>query len=479
MTHLKAWAERRAHSESDAVEAVREGLDDRTVAARTGLPVASVRGIRTFYGLLHGTGPRPCTGTACSYARGWSDPEGSVVRCVGRCYEAPCELDDTESHVPVRSLVDEPVALRSVLGPVAGDIPSSGLYELPEHARIPDLLDAAGLRGRGGAAFPTGAKWRAAAETLATERYVVANGDEGDPGSYADRLLLERAPHLVLAGMNACAAAIGATHGIVYIRGEYPRAAGIVRGAIEAAAPLFVPGFEVTVHVGAGSYVCGEETALLRGIEGLRAEPRPRPPYPVHAGLHGKPTVVQNVETLAVVPWVLATGRKPDTKIFSLSGAVRTPCAVEAPFGIPLRELLSRAGGGPPEGKTWKMALVGGPMGAVLPEALFDTPLTFSALPAMGHGGIVVLDESVSVRALAEHLCGFAASESCGSCTPCRVGTSQLGGMRDARALLRLLDTLEQGSLCGFGKSVPRPIRDLLEHFADQFFQTDAATETA
>jgi NADH:ubiquinone oxidoreductase subunit F (NADH-binding) len=384
-------------------------------------------------------------------------------------------MDDTESPIPATSIMDEPVALRSVLGAVPGDVPSNALYELPEPKLILDVLDRVGLRGRGGAAFPTGAKWRAAAETPATARYVVANGDEGDPGSYADRLLLERAPHLVLAGMNACAAAIGATNGIVYIRGEYPRAAEIVRAAVGAARPFLVPGFEISVHVGGGSYVCGEETALLRGIEGLRAEPRPRPPYPVHAGLHGKPTVVQNVETLAAIPWVLATGRKPDTKIFSLSGALRAPSAVEAPFGTPLRELLVKGGGGPPEGRPWKMALIGGPMGGVLPEALFDTPLTFSALPSMGHGGIVVFDESVSIRALAEHLFGFAASESCGSCTPCRVGTSQLSRMKDSPSLLRLLDTLEQGSLCGFGKSVPRPIRDLLEHFPDELFGAGTA----
>ena len=471
MTHLKSWADRRTPAESNAVAAMQEGLDDLAAAARTGLPVASVRGIRSFYTLLQGDGPRPCTGTACSYARGWADPEGLVVHCVGRCYEAPCELDDRDAPIPVRALVKEPVALRSLLGTVAGHVPSASLYELPAPERILDLLDGAGLRGRGGAAFPTGAKWRAAAETPARERYVVANGDEGDPGSYADRLLLERAPHLVLAGMNACAAAIQASHGIVYIRGEYARAAEVMREAIDQARPFLLPGFEVTVHVGAGSYVCGEETALLRGIEGLRAEPRPRPPYPAHVGLHGMPTVVQNVETLAVVPWVLATGRKPDTKIFSLSGAVNTPCAVEAPFGTPLRELLMTAGGGPPEGKAWKMALVGGPMGAVLPEALFDTRLTFSALPAMGHGGIVALDDSVSARALAEHLFAFAASESCGSCTPCRVGTSHLVRTRDAPSLLRLLDTLEQGSLCGFGQAVPRPIRDLLEHFPDELFQ--------
>jgi NADH:ubiquinone oxidoreductase subunit F (NADH-binding) len=465
------WARRRAGIKASAIEALRDGQGERAAAAHTGLPLATVHGVRTFYQLLGDADRRACTGTACSYARGFAAPGGAEVHCVGRCYEAPCTLEAGEFPIPVSSLVDEPVVLRRVLGASES---LEELFALPPGERILEILEGSGLRGRGGAAFPTGAKWRAAADTPAEVRYVVANGDEGDPGSYADRLLLERDPHSVLAGMNACAAAIGAARGIVYVRGEYPRAAEVVREAIEAARPHLVPGFEITVHVGAGSYVCGEETALLRGIEGLRAEPRPRPPYPVQVGLDGKPTVVQNVETLAVVPWVLRAGRRPGTKAFSLSGAVKTPGAVEAAFGTPLRTLLERGGGGPPAGLRWKMALVGGPMGCVVPEAELDRPLTFSAMPAMGHGGIVVLDESVSARTLAEHLFRFAASESCGTCTPCRAGTAQLSRVRDGAALTRLLDTIEGGSLCGFGLAVPRPIRDLLAHFPDEMFPKES-----
>ncbi|MCX5742814.1 MAG: SLBB domain-containing protein, partial [Proteobacteria bacterium] len=185
---------------------------------------------------------------------------------------------------------------------------------------------------------------------------------------------------------------------------------------------------------------------------------------------HGQPTIVQNVETLSIIPWVLHTGQRPDTKAFSLSGAVATPGVVEASFGTPLRTLIDDGGGGMRAGRRFKMALVGGPMGSVIPAAALDTPLTFHAMPGMGHGGIVVLDDTVSARTLAAHLFEFAAAESCGTCTPCRVGTSQLARSPDRAALERLMDTLEAGSLCAFGTSVPRPIRDLLRHFPDEMF---------
>lgn len=468
--HLKDWATRRAHREVNAVETLREGLDDEQAARRTGLPIAAVHGVRTFYGLLEHR-HRTCTGTACRFAAGWRPPVDAEVCCVGRCYEAPCTLASGDHPIPAMALVSEPVVLRGVLGTRRD---TDDIYALPPHDQIVGMLDASALRGRGGAAYPTGAKWRAAATTPSEMRYVVANGDEGDPGSFVDRLLLERDPHAVLAGINACAAAIGASHGIVYIRGEYPRAIEIMRAAIEEARTRLIPGLEITVHVGAGSYVCGEETALLRGIEGLRAEPSPKPPYPAERGLHGKPTVVQNVETLSIIPWVLQTGRRPETKAFSLSGAIARPGAVEASFGTPLRTLIDVAGGGMLAGRRFKMALVGGPMGTVVPAHELDTPLTFHAMPGMGHGGIVVLDDTVSARALAEHLFGFAAAESCGNCTPCRVGTAQLARMPDATALLRLMETLEIGSLCAFGSSVPRPIRDLLRHFPTEMFPQEA-----
>ena len=419
----------------NAIDDLLDGIPEGEVARRRGLGPAAIRAIATYYRLLKPGAP------------------GEIVPI-----DAP--------GVRCRSLVDPPVVLRHLVGAARPDVAED--YELPDGAAILAAIERSGLRGRGGAAFPTAAKWRTARDTPAADRIVVANGDEGDPGSFVDRLLLEEDPHAVLAGMVACARVIGASRGFVYIRGEYPRARAIMIGAVQEAraAGWLGAGFDVEVISGAGSYVCGEETALLRSIVGLRGEPTPKPPYPAERGLFGLPTVVQNVETLAIVPWIARTGRGSGTKAFSVSGAV--PAAVvEAPLGTPLSRVL---GSGPPTGNPWKMALVGGPMGRVLPAAAFDTPLSYDALPGLGHGGIVVYDTSPSVRDLAQELFAFAQAESCGNCTPCRVGTAQLAGRHDRDGLLRLLDTLERGSLCGFGQGVPRPIRDLLNHFGDKVF---------
>jgi NADH:ubiquinone oxidoreductase subunit F (NADH-binding) len=258
----------------------------------------------------------------------------------------------------------------------------------------------------------------------------------------------------------------------VFIRREYEGArAAMLRAIEQAEREGWLDPLRVVVVSGAGSYVAGEETALLRAIEGLRAEPHPKPPYPAEQGLTGLPTVVQNVETLAVVPWVVASGQRANTKVVCLSGAVASPGAVEIELGTPLWEVLQKGGGGAAPGRRPKLALIGGPMGRVLPASRFEAPLSFDALPGLGHAGIVVLDESVSARALAQHLFAFARSESCGSCAPCRIGTAQLGRCEDRASLERLLDTLELGSLCAFGQSVPRPIRDLIEHFPEEIFR--------
>lgn len=435
---------------------------------RTGLPPAWVEGIRGFYDQLQGPAG-PCTGTACHFA-GDRREDAEGVHCYGRCYEAPALAAAPAGPIPRQSLAPTPVVLRHLLGAdSAGPLAD---YQLPSGDDILEAVAKAGLRGRGGAAYPTATKWQVAKQTTADRRFVVANGDEGDPGAFIDRLLLEECPHAVLAGMLACARAIGALEGIVFIRGEYPEAARRVTTAIgEARAAGRLGDFEVRVVTGAGSYVAGEESALLRAIEGLRAEPSPKPPYPAERGLHGRPTVVQNVETLSIIPWVVAHQRASNTKAFCLSGAVQRRGAVEAPFGMSLAELLARAGGGPRTPGRWKMALVGGPMGRVVPAAKFaETLLDYDHFPGMGHGGVVVLDDTVSAGALAQHLYRFAASESCGTCTPCRIGCAQLAGRRNRAALERLLDTLEVGSLCGFGQGVPRPIRDLLAHFPQEMF---------
>ena len=505
--HLLEWARRRVPGsppEGNAVRDLLDGKSDAEIAARRGLPGAAIRGLRTFYDDL-GHETEVCDGTACHFAGGAQLAErlrgaGSVraVRCLGHCFAAPSfrRGDSVFTRPPAQpiaewlnavgagppppaasiaipriAMADTPVVLRNLIG--SRSRPPLDEYKLPDGDTILSALEHTRLRGRGGAAFPTAAKWRAARDAPGVERYVVANGDEGDPGSYVDRLLLEEDPHAVLAGMLACARVIGARHGVVYIRSEYPRAQRVMQAAIREARDSALLGdeFDVEVVSGGGSYVCGEETALLNSIQGLRGEPRARPPYPAQRGLWGSPTVVQNVETLAIVPWITRTRQGSGTKAMSLSGAVAQPTIVEVRLGTPLIRVLEEAGQGPPAGRRWKMALVGGPMGRVVPASRFDIPLSFDSLPGMGHAGIVVLDDSVSPRALAEHLFAFAAVESCGSCTPCRVGTSLLGGIRERAVMERLLATLEMGSLCGFGAGVPRPIRDLLEHFGGEVLE--------
>ncbi len=464
--NLQEQAARRLRSRRPlrAIDAIEAGD-----ASASGLPDPWNESVRSFYDLLADPEvERHCIGTACTFARaGSQDFSTAAVRCLGRCYEAPADSRTAGAAIPRRSLARRPVVLRHLLS--ASSPPPWTDYELPAGDAVLEAIERSGLRGRGGAAFPTAAKWRAARETAAPRRYVVANGDEGDPGAYVDRLLLEEAPHSILAGMLACARVIGATHGIVYVRGEYPVAAERMREAIaEAGARGVLGDFRVEVVRGAGSYVAGEETALLRSIEGFRAEPAPKPPYPATCGLHGLPTVGQNGETLASGPGVVREGRRGGTKAVWLSGAVRRPGVVEADLGIPLRKLLEEGGGGAPEGTRWRMALVGGPLGRIVPASDFDVELSFEALPGLGHAGIVAFDERTSVRALAEHLFEFARGESCGSCTPCRIGTGHLATRRTRAELERLLLTLEQGSLCGFGQGVPRPLRDLLRAFGDE-----------
>ncbi len=476
MTRLIDWVRRHHASTSHVFDDLAGDADTRAVARAHGLPVAAAEGIRTFYDALAERGASGvCAGTACRFHGGPALAErlsrtGAVrpVHCFGRCYAPPAsELEPSAPPIPRLSLVDPPVVLRHVMnGPAA----EHHDYELPDGPTILAAVEASGLRGRGGAAYPTAAKWRVARDTVAVDRVVVANGDEGDPGAYVDRLLLEDDPHAVLAGMLACARAIGARTGIVFIREEYPRAQERVREAIAEARARGVLGAELDVRVvgGAGSYVAGEETALLAAIEGLRAEPRPKPPYPAERGLFGLPTIVQNVETLSMIPWIVRHARQSDRKALSISGAVNAPGVVEIRFGQTLREALGRGAGGAPAGRRWKMALVGGPLGCVLPERAFDTPLSYDTLAGLGHGGVVVLDDQVSARELAGHLFEFAARESCGNCTPCRVGTSQLARIGTRLGIERVLETMELGSLCAFGQGVARPIRDLIAAFPEE-----------
>lgn len=471
------------------------------VAERRGMTVATVRGIRSFYDQLDRIA-RVCAGTACRFAGGDALRErlaqmGPVgeVRCLGHCYAAPTfrsgdKVYARPSHettgnwldewgegpspmvdlrpVPRTSLVDEPVSLRRLL-PGAHPEPWSD-YALPEGQRILDVLAHADLRARGAEGTRVADAWHAARDAGGGPPVVVANDDEGDPGAYLDRLLLEEDPHALLAGMLACARAIGARTGIAYVRAEYPRAVRALRAAIAAARERGVLGdaFDVEVVTGAGSYVCGDDSALLRAVEGLRGEPA-LPAYPgAPPSLGGSPAVVLDVETFAQVPWTLRNGRASRSRAVCLAGAVQRPGVVEIPQGMPLSEVLARGGGGAPSDRAWGMALIGGPLGRVLPASRFDTPLDESALPGIGHAGVVVLDEHVTPRALAEHVFAFARAESCGSCAPCRIGSARLAQVRERDTLERLLTTLEIGSLCDFGRHVPRPLRDLLAHYGEE-----------
>jgi NADH:ubiquinone oxidoreductase subunit F (NADH-binding) len=373
------------------------------------------------------------------------------------------------------------------------------------HGKPADVLavmERSGERGRGGAGFPTGVKWRLCAETPADERYVIANGDEGDPGSFIDRVLMERDPHGVLEGLALCAYAVGARRGIVFIRSEYPRAIAVMRTAIAEARQAGLLGgagggfnFEASVFPALGSYVCGEETALLNAIEGLRGEVRIRPPYPAQEGLYGRPTVINNVETLVNVPFILAHGadayaalgttESRGTKALCLNHGFARPGIVEVGFGESLRAVIEGAGGGGAGGKRIEAVLLGGPMGSVLMPDEWDVPVCHAAMTArgirLGHGGLIALLEGTDYRAFFEHLLHFMMEESCGKCVPCRLGSRaawntlhQTNGHDPRPRLQRLCEVMEQGSLCAFGQNMPGPLRQLMERFGERIFQNDA-----
>jgi formate dehydrogenase iron-sulfur subunit len=371
-------------------------------------------------------------------------------------------------------------------------------------SEIIKTIEISGLRGRGGAGFPTGRKWRAVAQQPADEKFVIANADEGDPGAYIDRFLLEDDPHTLLEGMLLAAYAVNARKGRIYLRNEYPRAEAILRNAIAEAHSAGLLGervlgrdfeFDVELDVGRGSYVCGEETALIRSIEGRRPHVVARPPYPTEHGLFGKPTLLNNVETLASVPWIVARGgeayralgfsQSRGTKVLSLNSLFVRPGCYEIEFGMPVRRILEELGGGVRDGAI-KGVIIGGPLAGVIPPHLFDTPFGFEELHAIGasvgHGGIVAFDEHTSIPELMHHVFSFGAYESCGECTPCRIGSrrieeifrrivdSKTASIKDFPELQQIVAALKMTSLCGhggglgeFADSVLRYYRDALE----------------
>ena len=360
-----------------------------------------------------------------------------------------------------------------------------------------------GLRGRGGAAFPTGQKWRLARQATADIKYVVCNADEGEPGAYMDRTVLESDPHAILEGMLIGSYAIGAEEGFIYVRNEYPLAIEILEHAIDEAEKRGLLGenifgknwtFRVTVRRGAGAYICGEETALIESLEGRAGEPRTRPPYPVTSGLWGKPTVVNNVKTWASVPPILTRGaawyagigtkRTPGTTIFSLEGAVKNAGLVEVPFGITLRELVYDIGGGLIDGRTLKAFQAGGASRGCIPPSMLDLAIDTEDREGqsimIGTGGVIVLDESACMVDMARFLVGFFQEESCGKCVPCREGVKQmshlLGRMCQGNAttgdlslLERLAKTVKSAAVCGMGSMAPNAVLTTLLHFREEF----------
>lgn len=394
----------------------------------------------------------------------------------------PRSLDDYRAHGGMRGLA------RAI--------------ELGQDATIAEVTQS-GLRGRGGAGFPTGIKWKTVRDTVGTQKYIVCNADEGDSGTFADRMLMEGDPFLLIEGMAIAGFATGATQGFIYSRSEYPHANAVMADALAAARRAGVLGpdvmgagfaFDIELRVGAGAYVCGEETALLESLEGKRGMVRAKPPLPAHVGLFGCPTVINNVLSLASVPWIMAhgaadyaamgMGRSRGTMAVQLAGNVRHGGLFEAGFGMTLGELVLDIGGGTATGRPVRAVQAGGPLGAYFPPSLFHTPYDYEAFSAadglLGHGGLVVFDDTVDMAAMARFAMEFCAVESCGKCTPCRIGAVRgqevigriLAG-QDVDANISLLEdlcaTMKFGSLCALGGFTPYPVMSALRHFTEDF----------
>jgi NADH:ubiquinone oxidoreductase subunit F (NADH-binding)/(2Fe-2S) ferredoxin len=370
-------------------------------------------------------------------------------------------------------------------------------------AEIIEEVKKSGLRGRGGAGFSTGMKWGFTASASGTPKYVVCNGDEGDPGAFMDRSVLEGDPHSIIEGMAICGRAIGAEQGYVYVRAEYPLAIERLDFAILKARENGLLGkdilgtgfnFDIEIRIGAGAFVCGEETALLTSIEGKRGEPRPRPPFPANAGVWGKPTVLNNVETWANIPEIILKGaaayaaigteKSKGTKVFALAGRINNTGIIEVPMGTTLREIVFEIGGGIPRKKEFKAVQTGGPSGGCIPAEHLDTPVDYDSLGAlgaiMGSGGMIVLDEDTCMVDIAKFFLDFVVDESCGKCSPCRIGTKRMyeiidgisngkGKEGDIELLIELATTIKSTALCGLGQTAPNPVLSTIRYFRDEY----------
>lgn len=507
----------------------------RSLAQAVHLPIAAVRGAVSSYddANLRPGAIRVCAGTSCLLAGGAEVSRGlgedhacHPVYCLGYCDRSPAAMSaggkvlpnltresfkllgaDTElSHPapPSIRVTSRHAIVTSRLGGTGASDGQTPVYAglraalgMSPGAVVQAMLDS-GLRGRGGAAYPTGRKWQLAAGATGSPKFVVANGDEGDPGSFIDRELMERDPHSILEGMAICGHAVGASRGIVFIRSEYPVAARVMLDAIAAGEAAGVLGpnalgpqrpFMVEVVRGLGSYVCGEETALLAAIEGQRGEVWPRPPYPVDAGVFGKPTVVDNVETLNNVPWIIehgpaafaamGTAESKGTKALCFNRGFAKPGIVEVEFGITLRSAIEDLGGGGRGGEELEAVLIGGPMGSIVTPDAWDAPICFAGMARrginLGHAGLVAIPRGVNWASLLQHLLTFMRDESCGKCVPCRLGS--LRAHEIARQGLtpdnlsrfeRIMSLMKEASLCAFGRETPGPVRTILDKFGDR-----------
>jgi len=398
--------------------------------------------------------------------------------------------------------VSDPERIESCVASGAYEALQKAVTEMTPADVVQELVRS-GLRGRGGAGYPTGLKWSTVYKAKGARKFVICNADEGDPGAFMDRSVLEGDPHRVLEGMALAAFAVGADQGYVYVRGEYPLAIARLKTAIKQAermqflgARVFDTGFSfrVDIRIGAGAFVCGEETALIASIEGQRGSPRPRPPYPATSGLWGFPTLINNVETFANVAAIvgrggdwyagIGTGKSKGTKVFALAGRINRTGLIEVEMGLTLREILFEIGGGIPGGRAFKAAQTGGPSGGCIPAQFLDLPMDYESLAGvgsiMGSGGLIVMDDSSCMVDVARYFMEFCREESCGKCVPCRAGTVQMHGLlskiangraslRDLELLESLSDLLRATSLCGLGQTAPNPVISTLRYFRDEY----------
>lgn len=501
----------------------------KVLSEQVKLPEAAVRGIISYYKDLgrNRTSLRVCQGTSCMLA-GADKLQRQLneqlscedVYCLGYCDRSPAILDHAGAvfcgdrakawradqaveqapprQASVSSLIKPPIVTRRADADYSelNKARAAGAY----HALFKALskgpeqvlyeVERSGVRGRGGAGFPTGQKWRICANAQSKTRYVVVNGDEGDPGSFIDRVLMENDPHGILEGLLLCAYAIGAQHGIVFIRSEYPMALKKMRAAVASARSAGIFGaegtlpLEISIFPGMGSYVCGEETALLSAIEGLRGDVQLRPPFPTESGLYGQPTVVNNVETLLNIPAILTMGgdhyralgtaASAGTKAMCLNHGFARPGIIEVEFGTSLRSLIEEAGGSV-DGRPLEAVILGGPMGSLLCPEEWDVQICYGAMAErsiqLGHGGLIAIPQGTDYRALLLHWLKFMKDESCGRCTPCRLGSEKAWqvalNLQDTQAdqeqLIRLFDLMEEASLCAFGQYMPGPMRRMVE----------------